>query len=111
MSTPRGPRDEHGAIAVLSAVVAVVLFGFAALAVDIADLVNERQELHDTLDMAAQTGAGKLPADGVGARAAAVANALRNDPGSSPAVDFFCVVGAKASGSSYVVDAMSCLNS
>jgi hypothetical protein len=105
MSTPRRSRDERGAIAVLSAVVAVALFGFAALAVDIADLVNERQELHDTLDMAAQTGAGKLPADGAGARAAALANAARNDPGSSPEVDFYCVVGAKASGATYIVDA------
>ncbi|QWF24275.1 VWA domain-containing protein [Nocardioides sp. LMS-CY] len=98
------PRDERGAIAVISAVVAVVLFGFAALAVDLADLVNERQELHDTLDMAAQAGAGKLPADGAGARAAALANAHANDPDASPDVDFFCVVGSKASGSTYVVD-------
>lgn len=99
------PRDERGAIAVVSALVAVVLFGFAALAVDLADLVNERQELHDTLDMAAQAGAGRLPADGPGARAAVAANAHANDPSASPEVDFLCVVGAKASGATYVVDA------
>ena len=103
MSTRR-TRDERGGIAVLSAIVAVGLFGFAALAVDVAELVNERQELHDTLDMAAQTGAGKLPADGAGARAAALANAAANDPEATPAIDFFCVVGAKASGATYVVD-------
>lgn len=98
-------RDERGAIAVLSAFIAIGLFGFAALAVDISQLVNDRQELHDTLDMAAQAGAGKLAADGVGARAAALANAHANDPTASPAIDFFCVVGAKASGTTYVVDA------
>ena len=101
----RRTRDEGGAIAVLSAVVAVALFGFCALAVDVAQLVNERQELHDTLDMAAQAGAGKLPADGAGARADALANAAANDPDATPAIDFFCVVGAKASGSTYIVDA------
>lgn len=101
--SPRA-RDERGAIAVISAAVAVVLFGFAALAVDVADLAHDRQELHDTLDMAAQSGAGKLPADGVGARAAALANAVANDPEATPAVDFFCVVGSKASGSTYAVD-------
>lgn len=98
-------RDERGGIAVLSAIVAVVMFGFAALAVDVAELVNEKQELHDTLDMAAQAGVGKLPADGAGARAAALANAAANDPEATPTFDFFCVVGAKASGTTYVVDA------
>lgn len=103
MSTRRN-RDERGGIAVLSAIVAVALFGFAALAVDVAELVNERQELHDTLDMAAQTGAGKLPTDGVGARAAALANAAANDSEATPDIDFFCVVGANVSGTTYVVD-------
>ncbi|HEU5036689.1 MAG TPA: pilus assembly protein TadG-related protein [Nocardioides sp.] len=103
--TGRHTRDDRGAVAVLSAIVAIVLFGFCALAVDVAQLVNERQELHDTLDMAAQAGAGKLPADGAGARAAALANAARNDPSATPDIDFFCVVGAKASGATYVVDA------
>jgi hypothetical protein len=102
--TRRRTRDEHGAIAVLSAIVAVVLFGFCALAVDVAQLVNERQELHDTLDMAAQAGAGGLPADGAGARAAALANAAANDPTASPDIDFFCVVGSKLSGGTYVVE-------
>ncbi|WP_243056361.1 VWA domain-containing protein [Nocardioides sp. SR21] len=101
----RRVKDERGGIAVLSAIVAVALFGFSALAVDVAQLVNEKQELHDTLDMAAQTGAGKLPTDGAGARAAALANAARNDPTATPTIDFFCVVGAKASGATYVVDA------
>ncbi len=103
--TGRRTRDERGGIALLSAIVAVALFGFAALAVDVAELVNERQELHDTLDMAAQAGAGKLPADGVGARADALTNAAHNDPEASPEIDFFCVVGAKAAGSTFVVDA------
>lgn len=104
MTRPRRSRDEHGATAVLAALLAVALFGFAGLAADVARLVNDRQELHDTLDMAAQAGAGKLPADGVGARTAALANAHANDPDATPDLDFFCVVGAKSSGSTYVVD-------
>jgi len=104
MTTRRARRDERGAMAVLMALVAVVLFGFAALAVDVAQVVDDRQELHDALDSAVQTGAGLLPADGAGARDAALESAARNDAGASPAVDFFCVVGSLASGASYVVD-------
>ena len=104
MRTRHPAHDERGAIAVVSALVAVVLFGFAALAVDTADLVNDRQELHDTLDMAAQTGAGMLPANGAGARTAALANAANNDPEATPELDFFCVVGSRSSGGTYVVD-------
>lgn len=103
--TGRRPRDEGGAIAVLSAIVAVALFGFGALAVDIAQLAYQRQNLHNTLDMAAQAGAGMLPADGAGARAAALLNAAHNDPDASPDVDFFCVVGSTPSGGTYVVNA------
>jgi hypothetical protein len=105
MRARRPVRDEGGAIAVISALMAVVLFGFAALAVDTAQLVNDRQDLHDTLDMAAQAGAGMLPASGSGARSAALTNAHNNDPDATPELDFFCVVGAKASGSTFVVDA------
>ena len=104
MIGPHRSGEERGATAVLTALLAVALFGFAALSADVARLVNDRQELHDTLDMAAQAGAGKLPADGAGARAAALANAHANDPEATPTLDFFCVVGAKASGSTYVVD-------
>lgn len=104
MRTSSSDRDERGAIAVVAALVSVVLFGFAALAVDVAQLVNEKQELHDTLDMAAQTGAGMLPADGDGARAAALANAGNNDPDATPEIDFFCVVGSKPSGGGHAVE-------
>lgn len=104
MRTSPAARDERGTIAVVSALVAVVLFGFAALAVDVAQLVNEKQELHDTLDMAAQTGAGRLPADGAGARSAALANAGNNDPDATPDIDFFCVVGSKPAGAGHVVE-------
>jgi hypothetical protein len=97
-------RDERGAIAVLAAIVAVVLFGFCALAVDIADHARDKQELHDTLDMAAHAGAQLLPADGTGAEAAAQANALANDPTATPDFDFFCVVGSKLVSGVYEVE-------
>jgi hypothetical protein len=98
-------RGERGGIAVLSALVLVILLGFAALAVDISSQVNERQELHDTLDMAAHAGAGKLPDDGAGARAAALAYADANDPGADPVIDFFCVVGSEPNGLTWRVNA------
>jgi hypothetical protein len=100
----RRTRDERGAIAILAAIVAVVMFGFCALAVDIADHVRDKQELHDTLDMAAHAGAQLLPANGAGAEAAARANALANDPTATPDFDFFCVVGSKLAGGVYQVE-------
>jgi hypothetical protein len=104
MTTGHARRDECGAMAVLMALVAVVLFGFAALAVDVAQVVDERQELHDALDSAVQSGAGRLPADGSGALDAALDVAERHGARVLPTVDFFCVVGSLKSGTSYVVD-------
>ena len=97
-------RDERGAIAVLAALVAVILFGFSAFAVDIADQVRDRQALHDTLDMAAHAGAQSLPADGTAAEEAALLNAHHNDPSASPTIDFFCIVGSKTVGGAHQVD-------
>ena len=49
--------DERGAVVVIVAIVAVVLFGFVALAVDAARIYAERAELQRTADAAALSGA------------------------------------------------------
>ena len=49
--------DERGAVVVIVAIVAVVLFGFVALAVDAARIYAERSELQRTADAAALSGA------------------------------------------------------
>jgi Putative Flp pilus-assembly TadE/G-like len=106
-------RDEHresGAIAIMMALLAVVVFGAAALAVDITSQVNQRQKLHDTIDAAALAGAYRLPALGSGAEDDARANALKNDPTLSlprtpvDAVTFFCVVASLSAGVPGLVD-------
>lgn len=87
---------EDGTYAVLFALLLVVFFGVAALSVDLADLSNTRQDLHDTLDAAAHAGATHLPDDPVGAEAAALTYAHANDPEliDDPVVDFWCIIGA-----------------
>jgi hypothetical protein len=93
-------RGERGAIAVLTAFLTVVLFAAAALGVDITTQVNQRQQLHDTIDAAAHAGAYDLPASGTHAQTDAVANALINDPAVgvtwTPTVVFYCVVASVA---------------
>jgi Flp pilus assembly protein TadG len=76
----RGEHGERGAIAIMTAFLAVVVLAVAALGVDIATQVNERQKLHDTIDAAAHTGAYRLPSPGATAAIDAKANALANDP-------------------------------
>ncbi|HZJ50733.1 MAG TPA: pilus assembly protein TadG-related protein [Actinomycetota bacterium] len=53
----RAASDERGAVVVIVAIVAVVLFGFVALAVDAARIYAERSELQRTADAAALSGA------------------------------------------------------
>ncbi len=100
-----GERDG-GAVAVLVAVLAVALFGAAALAIDVAKLSYERQNLQNTLDTAAQAGAYELPADPVAARAQALAFAATADPRVTPtnglAIDFWCIVAS--TGATKLVD-------
>jgi hypothetical protein len=98
----RSARSERGAVSVLVAFLVTVLFACAALGVDIASQVNERQALHDTIDYAAHAGAFELPSGN--AAGAATTMATRNDAASTPAVDLFCVVGSKLVSGSYVVD-------
>lgn len=94
-------RDERGAVAVITAFLAVVLFASAALSLDIANQVDQRQELHNTIDMGALAGSLLLP-DANAAKAQALAFAHGQDPKLNPDVNFFCIVGAK--GTPPVVD-------
>jgi hypothetical protein len=87
-------RNERGAVAILVAALTVVLFGIAALGVDIASQSNRRQTLHDALDTAAHAAAIALP-DRSEAEAQALAFADENDTGSTPSVDFYCVVASE----------------
>ena len=101
MTTRR--RDEQGAIALMTALLSVVLLACSALAVDIASLSSERQQLHDTVDTSALSGALLLP-DATAAEAEARAVAHNNDTNATPAVNFYCIVGSK--GTPPVVDTL-----
>ena len=90
----RPGSDERGATALLTAFLSLALLASAALGVDIAMQVMEKQKLTDTLDMAAHAGAYELPGNGAGAAAAALAMANANDFGADPVVDLWCVVAA-----------------
>jgi Flp pilus assembly protein TadG len=74
-----------------------VLFGCLALALDFGKLVYERHHLTNALDAAALAGAGSLPNDPAGAKAAALKYAKDNDPEALPAVTFWCIVGSTGS--------------
>jgi hypothetical protein len=94
---PATGQDEDGAMAIMVALMAVVLFFAAALAVDISSLAMERQQLHDNIDAAAHAGAYELPNNGTGAMAKARAMALTQDPSLSPETDLWCIVGSTGS--------------
>jgi hypothetical protein len=102
------PRDESGAIAIMTALLMVVVLAVAALGVDISTQVNARQKLHDTIDAAAHAGAYRLPSPGATAASDAKANALANDPALTgaliPTVNLYCVVASKLVSGSYAVD-------
>ncbi|MFN2491022.1 MAG: pilus assembly protein TadG-related protein [Actinomycetota bacterium] len=73
--------DDSGVTAVIVAIVAVVLFGFAALAIDVGRMFEQRRELQRTADASALSGASKYAAgntatagDPCGADALACAN-------------------------------------
>jgi hypothetical protein len=51
---------ENGAVAVIVAILVIVLFGFTALAVDVARMYGERRELQRTADASALAGAREL---------------------------------------------------
>ncbi len=56
-------RGERGAVAVVVAISMIVLMASAAIGVDVARLVYERQQLQNSLDAAAAAGVMKLPDD------------------------------------------------
>jgi Flp pilus assembly protein TadG len=74
-----GERSDSGVVAVLVAILCVVLFIAAALAVDITNLVAQKQALRNTIDAAALDGAAKLP-DMTLARASVGRSLANNDP-------------------------------
>lgn len=81
-------RSERGATLVLVAGVIAVLLGFAALAVDVGNLVAIRTEAQRTVDAAALAGAGHLlidSDDSLGAANTAIAFAAKNNVAGSPA--------------------------
>lgn len=100
-----GGRREEGVTIVLVALLLTALFTMAALGVDISSQVNQRQELRDTIDVAAHAGAYELPGTGQGAydaTQAAIANSMAaNDPTfdlSKLETDYFCVVASERVG-------------
>lgn len=86
-------RDE-GVVIVLAALMLVVLFAIAALAVDITMQSTDRQQLWNSADAAALAGASQLP-NGAAASSEALDFALANDPDLAGHVTptFRCLVG------------------
>lgn len=93
MRTP-ARRDEDGAVLLLVALLAIVIFACAALAVDISSLAMERQRLHDHVDAAAHAGAYELPEGGAAAVTEALNMARANDPEMDPDVELYCIVAS-----------------
>lgn len=87
-------EGDDGAILVLAAVLLIVLFGIAALAVDITLKSTDRQQLWNSSDAAALAGASQLP-NGLLAESVALDFALDNDGdlGGNVTTTFRCLVG------------------
>lgn len=90
----RRGRNERGATAVIVALMAVVLFGAAALGIDVSMLDRARQDVANTLDSAAQAGAYDLPGSPSRAVTDAKAFARKYDPTADPSVQLWCVVAS-----------------
>ncbi|MFC7361798.1 TadE/TadG family type IV pilus assembly protein [Nocardioides astragali] len=104
-------RDEDGAVAFMTVILSVVLFGAAAIAIDISMLAMERQKLHDAVDAAAHAGAYTMPGDGATAMKAARDMALANDPDltydfteQNPQIRLWCLVASTGAGTSVRTD-------
>lgn len=54
------PRDERGQVVIVVALIVIILFGFTAVAVDVARMYEERAQLQRTADGSALAGAGVL---------------------------------------------------
>ena len=57
------PQGDDGAIAIMVALLAVVLFGFAALVVDVGNAFNVREQAQHAVDVAARAGVQQLVED------------------------------------------------
>ena len=106
-----GSGDEDGAVAFMTALLAAVIFGMAAIAIDISMLAMERQKLHDAVDAAAHAGAFTMPGDGDTAMKAARNMALANDPDltydfteHNPKIRLWCVVASTGTETSVRTD-------
>ena len=104
-------RDEDGAVAFMTVILSVVIFGAAAIAIDISMLAMERQKLHDAVDAAAHAGAYTMPGDGATAMKAARDMALANDPDltydfteQNPQIRLWCLVASTGAGTSVRTD-------
>jgi Putative Flp pilus-assembly TadE/G-like len=98
--TRRGDRNgERGQILVLFTLAIVVIFGLAAMAIDVGVLRNANQNLWNALDAGALAGAPMLPDDPAQAEALAMQYAGANYPGGLPAgvtASFRCIIGSVA---------------
>jgi len=108
LRTRLAAREDTGAVAVFVAIMCVILFVLAALAVDVGNLVATKQALRNTIDAATLDGAVKLP-DMVAAKAAVGLSLSKNDPkysacGANPAAagcpqpKFYCITGQVGTG-------------
>lgn len=104
-------RDERGAIALMTVFLSIVIFGAAAIAIDISMLAMERQKLHDAVDAAAHAGAYAMPGDGATAIKAARDMALANDPDlvydfteQNPQIRLWCLVASTGTSTSVRTD-------
>ena len=80
MSRARTRRNDHGAVAVLFAICAVLVFGMAAIGVDLGNAMNRKKQTQTSADFAALAGANGLPATGT-ATVQAVADYInKNQP-------------------------------
>ena len=73
-------QREHGQVLVLFLIISVVVFGAAALAIDLGTFVWERQQLEIAVDAAALAGGLELPENGINARTVALEYVGLNDP-------------------------------
>ncbi len=80
MYTTRGQEPQsrdHGAIAVITAILVILLFAVGALAVDIGNALSRKRQVQTTADFAALAGARELPS-AANAKASAYAYLLNN---------------------------------
>lgn len=62
MSTPTRSRNERGAMAIVFAMSALLIFGLAAISVDLGNAMSRKKQNQTSADLAALAGAGSLPA-------------------------------------------------